>query len=315
MAVGCAAAVLCALIAAAGLAQAPAAQMPAQATAAKLEFDVASVKPSRPDGGQDMNFPLSSGDSYAPNGGNFIATGMPLTVYIMFAYKLSASQAQAMKQLPFWVRTEKYDIVAKTENHEATKDEMRLMMRSLLAERFGLAVHKETQQVPVYALALAKPGVLGPKLVAHPASEPCDNTPPKPAVDSKAPPAFTTAAGFPVICGGIMGVPLATDTGVISFGARNVTMALFASTLTGVGNLGRPVLDRTGLTGKYDFLLEFAPVRAPSPSDGATAAPPPDTAGPGIEQALKEQLGLKLVSQKGPVDVWVVDHVEHATEN
>jgi uncharacterized protein (TIGR03435 family) len=112
-----------------------------------------------------------------------------------------------------------------------------------------------------------------------------------------------------------MGSP-SSAPGLLALGARNVTMALIASTLTGVGNLGRPVLDQTGLTGKYDFLLEFAPDRGPAPPDGAnTTAPPPDTAGPGIEQALKEQLGLKLESQKGPVNVWIVDHVEHATEN
>jgi uncharacterized protein (TIGR03435 family) len=307
----CASAALYVLLESGGLAQTSAA---APATTPKLEFDVVSVKLSRPDGGQDMSFPLTAGDSYAPNGGNFIATGMPLTVYIMFAYKMSASQAQAMEQLPDWVRTEKYDIVAKTDNHEAAKDEMRMMMRSLLAERFKLAVHSETQQVPVYALVLAKPGALGPKLLAHPASETCDNTPPKPAQDSKTPPAFTTAADFPVICGGIMGLPRSAP-GVIALGARNVTMGQIANVLTGPGDLGRPVLDQTGLTGKYDFLLEFAPDRAPAPGDGAAAATPPDSAGPGIEQALREQLGLKLVSQKGPVDVLIVDQVEHATQN
>ena len=231
----------------------------------------------------------------------------------MFAYKMTANQAQSMK-LPDWVRTERYDIVAKTDNHEATKDEMRLMMRSLLTERFKLAVHREIQQVPVYALVLAKPGTLGPKLVAHPASEPCDSTPPKPAENAKAPPALTTAGGFPLMCGGIMGLPRSAP-GVIALGARNVAMALIAGTLSGVGNLGRPVIDQTGLTGKVDFLLEFAPERRPGPEDGANAAAPPDTAGPGFEEALKQQLGLKLESQKGPVEVWVVDHVEHATEN
>jgi uncharacterized protein (TIGR03435 family) len=314
MAVGCAVTVLC-LIARVGLAQGPATAAP-QGDSAKLEFDVASVKINKSDGGQDMNFPLGPGDVYVPNGGNFIATNLPLIVYINFAYKVSANQAQAMqKQLPDWVSTEKYDIVAKTDNHDATKDEMRLMMRSLLAERFKLAVHSETQLLPVYTLVLAKPGTLGPKLVAHPASEPCDNTPPKPAEDAKTPPAFTGAGGFPVICGGIMGNLPTSAPGLLALGARNVTMSLIASTLTSVGNLGRPVLDQTGLTGKYDFLLEFARDRGPAQSDGANAAAPPDTAGPGFEEALRKQLGLKPESQKGSVNVWIVDHVEHATEN
>jgi len=302
---GCAAAVLCVLVAPAGLAQ--------TATAPKLEFDVASVKLNKSEGMASMNFSLGVGDGYVPNGGSFVATDLPLTVYIMFAYKMTANQAQSMK-LPDWVRTEKYDIVAKTENHEATKDEMRWMMRSLLAERFKLVVHSDTQQVPVYALLLAKPGTLGPKLVAHPASEPCDNTPPKQAEDAKTPPALTTAGGFPAVCGGIVGLPRSAP-GVIALGARNVAMGLIAGTLTGVGNLGRPVLDRTGLTGKYDFLLEFAPDRRLGPEDGANAVAPLDSAGPGFEEALRQQLGLKLESQKGPVDVWIVDRVEHATEN
>lgn len=318
MAVGCLAVAACGMIAPAGLAQ-TAAAMPSAAAATvaapKTEFDVASVKPNKSDDRSNMNFPLGPGDVYVPNGGNFIATNLPLIVYINFAYKVSANQMQAIsKQLPEWVNTEKYDIVAKTDNHEATKDEMRLMMRSLLAERFKLAVHGETQQVQLYGLVLAKPGTLGPKLVAHPAGEPCDNTPPKPAEDAKTPPAFSVAGGFPLICGGIMGMPPSTP-GLLALGARNVTMGLIANTLTGVGNLGRPVLDQTGLTGKYDFLLEFVRDRGSEPGDAGDAAAPPDNDGPGIEQALKEQLGLKLESQKGPVDVWIVDHVEHATEN
>ena len=101
--------------------------------------------------------------------------------------------------------------------------------------------------------------------------------------------------------------------GLLALGARNVTVDLIAGVLTGVGNLGKPVLNQTGLTGKYDFLLEFAPDRKPPP--GVEGSAPLDSGGPGIEEALKQQLGLKLESTKGPVDVWIVDHVEHAAEN
>jgi uncharacterized protein (TIGR03435 family) len=311
-----AAVVLCALMASAGVGQAPAVATTAPAAAApKMEFDVASVKQNKSDDPQNANFPLGPGDVYVPNGGNFTATNLPLIVYIDFAYKVTANQAQAItKQLPGWVMTEKYNIAAKTDKHDATKDEMRLMMRSLLAERFKLAVHSETQQVPVFALVVAKPEELGPKLAAHPASEACANTPQEPAEDAKAAPSFTLASGFPVICGGILGMPPSTP-GLLAMGARNISIGLIAGFLTGVGNLGKPVLDQTGLTGKYDFLLEFAPDRRPAPGDGANASAPLDSAGPGIEEALRQQLGLKLESTKGPVDVWVVDHVEHATEN
>jgi len=96
------------------------------ASAPKIEFDVASVKQNKSDDRANSNFPLGRGDVYVPNGGNFIATDLPLIVYINFAYKVGANQIQAIqKQLPGWVMTEKYDIVAKTDNHDATKDEMR----------------------------------------------------------------------------------------------------------------------------------------------------------------------------------------------
>lgn len=314
------AAVLCALMAGGGLAQAPGTAAANETTAAasgtaaaKLEFDVASVKPNKSDDLPRMNFSLGPGDWYVPNGGNFIATNLPLIRYIDFAYKVTANQDQAIeKQLPGWVMTEKYDIIAKTEKHDAGKDDMRMMMRSLLAERFKLAVHAETQQVPVYALVLAKPGVLGPKLVQHPASDPCSALIPKREEGAKAPPPNTVAGGYPSICGGVTTMPNSAP-GMLTMGARNVPMSLVASSLTGLGNLEKPVLDRTGLTGKYDVLLEFAPDRRPAP--GADTSAPLDTAGPGIEEALRQQLGLKLESTKGPVDVWVVDHVEHATEN
>jgi uncharacterized protein (TIGR03435 family) len=279
-----------------------------------MEFDVASVKPSKSGDGPNSNIPLGPGSVYVPNGGNFIATNMPLSVYIMFAYKMSPGTAAAMdKQVPGWVMTEKYDITAKTDKHDVTKDEMRLMMRSLLAERFKLTIHSETQQQPVYGLVLAKPGTLGPKLVAHPASAPCDTNPFQQPPDAKAPPPDPVAGGFPTICGGIVGLPNSTP-GMITLGARNVPLGQLASVLTGLGNLGRPVLDQTGLTGTYDFVLELVPVPRGAPTDAANDSAT-DSAGPGLEQALKEQLGLKLESKKGGVEVWVVDHVEHATQN
>jgi uncharacterized protein (TIGR03435 family) len=269
------------------------------------------VKQSKSGDGPNSNIPLGPGSVYVPNGGNFIATDMPLSVYIMFAYKMSPGSAAAMdRQAPGWVATEKYDITAKTDKHNVTKDEMRLMMRSLLAERFKLAIHSETQQEPVYGLVLAKPGTLGPKLMAHPASEPCDTIPPTQPEGAKAP--LTVAGGFPVICGGIVGLPNSTP-GMITLGARNVPLGQLASVLTGLGNLGRPVLDQTGLTATYDFVLELAPIPRLGQTDAANDSA--DSAGPGLEQALRQQLGLKLEPKTGGVEGWVVDHVEHATQN
>lgn len=275
--------------------------------AAKMEFEVASVKVSRPGEAGSSNIPLGPGSVYVQNGGNFIATAMPLSVYIMFAYKMNPGTAQRLeKQVPPWVMTEKYDITAKTDKHDATKDEMRLMMRSLLADRFKLAVHAETQQELVYGLVLVKPGVLGPKLRAHIASEPCG------PLGEKEKPTDTVAGGFPKVCGGIVALP-ASAPGLTAMGARDVPLAQLAGVLAGFGNLGRPVQDQTGLTGTYDFAMELAPMPRGGPTDAVDDSA--DSAGPGLEQALKQQLGLKLESKKGGVQVWVVDHVEHATQN
>ena len=146
---------------------------------AKLEFDVASVKPDRSDADNtNANFPLGPGDVYAANGGNFVATNFTLNVYINFAYRITSNQFPALRRhLPDWVFSERFDISAKTDKHDATKDEMRLMMRSLLAERFHLQIHSEDEEQSVYALELVKPETLGPKLARHPDGEECAHTP------------------------------------------------------------------------------------------------------------------------------------------
>ena len=135
-------------------------------------FDVASVKldpgPFRP-----PNFPLDPGDAYRPVGGRFSAD-FPLSTYIAFAYKLSLSsdQRQAMlTHLPDWLATDRYAIDARAEGNP-TKDQMRLMMQSLLAERFKFAAHFETRVFSALALALVKPGTTGPKLRRTPKASP-----------------------------------------------------------------------------------------------------------------------------------------------
>jgi uncharacterized protein (TIGR03435 family) len=99
--------------------------------------------------------------------------------------------------------------------------------------------------------------------------------------------------------------------GRLRLGGRNVTMELIASTLSVPGGAERPVLDKTGLTGTFDFWIEYAPSDSPPPG----AISQPDATGPTFLQALQEQLGLKLESQTGPVDVLVLDHVEQPSEN
>lgn len=270
-------------------------------------FDVTSVKPGKPGLPANSNFPLGPGDVYVPNGGFFSATGFPLITYIAFAYKILGNQMEyLLPQMPGWAKTEGFDIQARAAGNPG-KDQMRLMMRSLLADRFALKIHTETRQVPVFGLVLLKAGKTGPQLQKHPEDPSCSTAPGA----GTAAPAATVAGGYPALCGGILGMP-ASAPGRMRIGARNVTLALIANGLSQIGNLGRPVLDQTGIGGTVDFTLEWTPEISTLPP-GVDFKP--DESGPSFLEALKTQLGLKLDSQKGPVEVMVVDHVERPSAN
>jgi hypothetical protein len=125
----------------------------------KLAFDVASVRQNKSGSKPESNFPLGPGDMYAQTGGVFSASDQTLITYIAFAYKLTISQAEIVRQhLPEWVMSDRFDIEARTEDRDPTKDQMRAMMQSLLADRFQLKVHDEARQLPVFGLVLAKAG-------------------------------------------------------------------------------------------------------------------------------------------------------------
>jgi bla regulator protein blaR1 len=263
------------------------------AAGGKMAFEVAAVKPTSP--GTKFTppiFALDAGDSYASTGGRFWAD-FPLSVYIAFAYKISLSSIQG-QQLPKWVGSDRFNIQAKAEGNP-TKDQMRLMMQALLADRFKLAVHFETNEAPVFVLTLAKPGKLGPNLRPHADGPSCD---------------VPDTSVFPSLCD----LYALTMSGKLTkAGARNTTMDTLAEGVSGLGRLGRPVIDKTGLSGRFDFTLEWL-------REGGGPAPPeagvePDLQGPTFLEALREQLGLKLESTRGPVQTLVVDHVERPSEN
>jgi uncharacterized protein (TIGR03435 family) len=286
-----------------------AAELSAQSEAAngdRLEFDVTSVKQNKSgDPTSKAVFPLGPGTVYSSNGGHFSATNYSLYTYILFAYKIMGNEEQAFRsQMPDWVLTDRFDIQARTDGDPAkdTKDQMRLMMRALLADRFKLALHTETHQAPVFALVPLKAGKSGPKFQAHPDGS-CATDPP--------PPPTQIAGEFPALCGGLLAMPESAP-GLYRFGARNVTMPFLANQLAGMGTLDRPVLDRTGFEGTFDFALEWAPETGPQPPGAGLQ---PDLPGPTFLEAVKEQLGLKLESQKGPVDVLILDHVERPSGN
>jgi uncharacterized protein (TIGR03435 family) len=279
---------------------------PATASSEKrLEFEVASVKPNRSgDRATASNTPLGPGSVYTPTGGLFSAQNFPLAIYINFAYKVTSDQTLDLrKQLPDWAIAERYDIEARAQGNP-TKDEVRLMMRSLLEDRFGFKVRYETREIPVFGLTLAKPGKTGPTLRLHDADAPAC-----PADQSGAEgPVQLVEGGFPSLCGGIFPLP-ASAPGPVKLGARNVPMAFIARELSGMSQMSRHVVDQTGLNGNYDFTLEWTPQRN-GPSTGASDN---DDALPGATflQALHDQLGLKLVAQTGPATVMIVDHLEH----
>jgi uncharacterized protein (TIGR03435 family) len=339
--------ILCALLLTACLGISVRAQSPEQgwekAAGGKQQFEVASVRENKLDGPSYSNFMLDgNGNSYwvmnkndrtAPDGSLFRATGQPLLRYIIFAYKLGGTQELALRlqfwaglrmNVPEWVQHTRFDIEARAPG-AATKDQMRLMMQSLLAQRFKLVVHKETRQAPVFAITLEKPGTLGPQLRAHPASDTCATTvfpqASSPDVDAEKNGAQTSPGStdrsqtLPIPCGMIARLPPSVQ-GRHRIGGRNVTLAMVAESLpaqTGMATFPRPVIDRTGLSGTFDFSLEWTQAVAGDMAVGPNAQG--EAPGPSIAQALKQQLGIKLESTKGPVELLVIDHVEMPTAN
>lgn len=283
-----------------------------QAAGVRMAFDVASVKPDTSNAPANSRFALGAGDGYAP-GGLFAAINQPLIVYLRFAYKLGQSD---LLGLPAWVYNDRFDIEARAPGNP-TKDQMRLMMQSLLADRFKLTTHTEKRTQRVLDLVLSKAGKTGPQLHVHANDGSCARpiAPRTPGAESPAAPSpASSTSGFQLTsipCGSVGPIP-ATVPGRSRIVGRRVTIARIAGQLMNpFTGLDRPVLDRTGLTGSFDFSLEWS---LPTDSAQPPESLPADT-GPTFLEALHEQLGLKLKSAKGPVDVLVIDHVEHPTKN
>jgi bla regulator protein blaR1 len=272
----------------------------------KQSFEVASVRQSLPDSHRRDNIDLGPMNSFSLPGGLF-STNVSLDNYIIFAYKIAdGSQYQSLSaQLPKWAKSPaKFDVEARAAGHP-TKDQLRLMMQALLQDRFKLAIHTETKQLPVYSLVLDTRGKPGPQLRAHPASLPCPEIPTA-AVQGPEP---------PPVCGLIQ---TWVEGGLFHLRMMDVSMDIIAGTLVPfLGRMGRlddrPSIDRTGLTGMYDFTIAFQPEPQPNPQESADAQP--ERNGPTLTEALKKQLGLRLLRQEGPVNAFVIDHVEMPSEN
>lgn len=282
-----------------------------RAAGGKMEFEVASVR-LNPGPPEPSNFRLSPDDAYTATGG-LLNADFPLATYIEFAYKiqLTREQFEAMyAHVPKWVLSDRYAIHARAAEPNPTKDQMRLMMQALLKERFGLAVHYETQETAVLEMSLKKPGALGPKLRRHEDGPACD--PP----DSQA---ASAAAGdediFPAKCGGIEA--RFKPNQMMLLGGRDTAMERIANSFS-VGRLGRPVVDETGLAGRYDFTLTWTPEPGTfnrGPAAASQEPPASEPQGPTFLEAVEDQLGLKLKPGKAPLAVLVIDHVARPSEN
>ena len=281
-------------------------------TDTRVAFEVASIKLNISKNPPSSNFPLGPGDAYVPNGGLFSATNLPLITYLTFAYEIMGDQMQNLvSQLPNWATTERFDIQARAQGSPG-KREMRLMMQSLLADRFKLVLHQEDRDFSVFGIVALKQGNLGPQLRAHPMDSPCSTTLPQSGDGSARTSVLEQLNGFPTVCHAIIAMRPKTPH-FIRVGGRDVTLEFIAANLSGKARLGRPLIDQTGLNGTFDFVLEWEPARNAAPTPGADSLP--DVRGPQFEDSLREQLGLKLVSEKRSMSVIVIDHVERPSKN
>ena len=215
----------------------------------------------------------------APGGERYVASNCPLKLLITVAFKVKGNHVTGG---PDWINTERFDLNAKAAR-PSTIDELRLMLQELLADRFKLRFHRETRELPVYGLSVDKGG---PKLRAREAQN----------------------AGEPWI-------DQTTERVVhTKLSAKVVTMDYFAFRLSQF--LDRPVIDLTQLKGSYDFELAYTRDLPPGISEGAQInGQAIDTSGPNIFAAIRQQLGLELNPQKGPVETIVIDHAEKPVEN
>ena len=303
---------------------------------AKLEFEVASIKPSALSGRD-----LIKGGPGSDDPSRVTYTFTTILNLMVDAYNVKRYQVSGG---PKWLDSEQFDIMAKVPGG-ATKEQVKLMLQNLLAERFKLTLHRETKELPMYALAV---GSKGPKLKDSTVTDtpPTFDSQPREGGRGEAgaqraapPPPLLSGPGkgmkiapdgcpeAPPIAGNFM---MMTPNGACMI-SNGQTMDDLATQLS--NRLDRPVIDQTGLKGKYDLRLRYdlssmpagrggsnmvkgGAGPGPAGGDPANRIAPDGEPPPSIFNALQEQLGLKLDARKGPVDLLVIDHLEKTpTEN
>jgi uncharacterized protein (TIGR03435 family) len=259
-------------------------------------FEVASVKPNR-SGEPRITFDLPAPD-------RFTAINVPLRELIRFAFDVQDARLLGGDD---WIRSERFDVIAKADHAlppwgpSGPPTELLGMLRVLLAERFGLTVRQEARVLPVYALVMAQDDRrLGPALRASTLD--CEN---QAKSGQPRPPLAAPGSVAQPTCGMRIG------PGQMVMGGT--PMSQLATVLPPF--VQRIVIDRTGLSGAFDFQLSWTPERFPqgTPPPGAPPLPQVDPNGASIFAALQEQLGLKLESQQTSLDVVVIDRVSRPT--
>jgi uncharacterized protein (TIGR03435 family) len=239
-------------------------------------FDVASIKPDREGNHTRVSF----------NSNSLLATGMTLKALVELAYNVNDSQLFGG---PDWGNSAKYEVQAKIDDTTAAalkslsteekQQQRRLMVQALLAERFKLKISQSSKELSIYVLSPVKKG---------------------PLFSQSSLPGNATSG-------------ITSSSGQTKF--SGISLAIFADWLS--GQVGRKVIDQTGLQGKFDFTLQWSQEKQTPLTDSnqGPAALSSDSSGPSIFTALQEQLGLKLESSKGPVQVLIIESAEKPTEN
>ena len=248
----------------------PTPRLPPMAANADPTFEVATIKPSKPD---------TPGKMFRVQGRRFKTVNTTLNDLISFAYGVHSKQVIGA---PAWADTDKFDIDAEPDGEGAPNDKQwKSMMKKLIVERFKLKSHQDKRELSVYVLSVSKAGQK-----------------------------MTKSEGDP------NGLPGLWFQQLGNLNVRNANMADFAGLMQSAV-LDRPVLDQTGIVGRWDFTLKWTPddsqfsgfgARIPPPADGATAPP-------NLYTAIQEQVGLKLEATKAQADVMVIDQIEKPSDN
>jgi len=240
-----------------------------QAEATPPAFEAASVKPNR----------AGTGKTRSIEAGRITYLNTTLGEFISMAYGVKHYQVSGADWIVNFGSSDRYDVVA-TAGMQISAEEVKRMLRPLLAERFHLALHRETRELPVFALVVAKGG--------HKLKQPEDR-------------------------GGEVSMSLDSDGG---FSYKNWSMKSFADWLTGLPSVARPVIDRTGLKDRYSFSANLFNFPTGASADEIKVGMRSSDASDAIFSTLPNQLGLKLEPQKAPIEILVVDHADKVpTEN